>query len=853
MAEKKYDIGLDMHLSYNELTGEPRIIRGVGESDITDLVIIDEHLRSNHTLHKNVPTKDYAAVAKYVGTELLVSNKMHTLDGINMKEYRFTDPIDHYVGMRMNEKGVTTGEHFYDAIKADKSVQKASDMKIDPDLFDYSPEQLSGEVPIDTYSDGSPIYYGQSEESDLEVSPEEEAAYYQEMSEYYAPREEGTGIEVVYYDINGRYTMNYRNMDDYERDYYGEPGEYTIVSITDLDKEKSKKLDMDSGKTKNEIDFLILDSSSYTVYGVDGRVYKDGKVIEDVKVLGALVKNENFKALISEGMLDKVEKHYQAFKESEEKKTGVPKEGVEKRSSGPTYGFGNSSTSLVLQIVENADLLEVAVGEREFNQAFNVAVEAELTAQGLKGAEKEQERKKWNDYLAKERGNKEVGTAVLNKMVTNAELFKAVLTPKQFSKIFNKALDAEVKEKGFDKEDRRAFWQKKMEGSVGSEFTKGPKGKKLKLIKETRVIRRLIANARLIEFFIGRKGFNKIFKKAVDKESNVLGRNDLDKADARKDWNKELSRERTRYSELKYKKYKVSEKDFMEENGFTKESFETLSKTKGWSELRDFKVDDKTFKGKLIVNQINGKSVVSIVERREKFDPKKDKLFSVLKDDSQKKQLLAGKMIAVKHGDDKEVHIYKLDKELNQIIEVPRNEIAIPKSIDNKNLQANHFNKLLAGGSLEYEFEGKEMMVTYDESKNKMSIDAKTLDKKVSSPDLTKEKEMELSNLIDKKDFNGFLKKVGPNKQIISDKFLVNKVIKNSHLSMKEKTSLLGKLDVSPEKMKQLFMVKNDNKFTPDAKENKQNVPKTKNEGLAKAGQEVGKIVNTVKSFSKSG
>lgn len=778
MVEKNYDIGLNQQLVVDESTGVPRIVRGQGQDDITNLVIIDQHLRSNYTLHKNIPANEFASIARHVGTELLVDNKMHTLEGINMKDYKFDNPVDHYVGMRMNEKGATTGEHFYDAVKADKSVQSVASLNIDPELLqeakeemEYTPEQMSGEVPIDIYSDGSPRYYGQPEENDLEVSPEEEAAYYQEMSEYYAPREEGTGIEVIYYDFNGRYTMNYRNMEEYERDYYGEPGEYTIVSITDLDKEKNMK---------------------------------EEKSFED-------------------------------------------------RVDGPVYGFENSSTTLVLQIVENADLLELAVGEKEFNQAFNVAVEAELNNQGLKGEDKELERNKWKEYLAKEKGNKEVGTAVLNKMVNNAELFKAVLTPKQFAKIFNSALDAESKEKGVDKEERRAFWQKKLEGSVGLEFTKGNKGGKVKVIKETRLIRRLIANARLIEFFIGRKAFNKIFKKAVDKESAVLGRNELDKVDARKDWNKALSNERTRFNELKYKRYKVSEKDFMKDNSFTKESFDRLVSSKGWSELRDLKVNDKSVKGKLIVNEVNGKSVISVVVRRETFDPKKDKLFSLLKDDAQKKQLLSGKMIALKSGDDNEIRIYKVDKELNQVIEVPRNEIAIPKSIDNKDLQVNHVNKLLAGGSLEYKYEGKEMVVNYDESKNKMGIDAKKIDQKIGIGVMSKEKEKELSNLIDKKDFEGFLKKAGPNKQIVSDKFLVNKVIKNSNLSMKEKTNLLGKMDVSQEKMKDLFMAKNDGKFKEDTKENKQNVPKTKNEGFAKAGQEVGKIVNTAKSFSKSG
>lgn len=514
---------------------------------------------------------------------------------------------------------------------------------------------------------------------------------------------------------------------------------------------------------------------------------------------------------------------------------------VAERTQAPVFTFADGDNNVLLQLISNNELIRAVLGEESFDRIFDDAVQKEVENYShLNPVLVSQMRNDWNSKLV----NQEMlpglpQTKILEQLTSNSSLLETVLTEKQFEKLFSEALENEKIALGLNgtkAEARKNEWAVKLEANRSSEFLRP--GRSSVKLKETRLMYRLLAARKVIEFVIGKEKFNKIFNKAALKEAKAKGLSGLDAKFSVDNWKSFLAQKRT---------VKIKGKEgFLEQNKITPEAIKQMASSKNWSKLQLIVIDQKEFLGKMIVQQDlqGGGSRLSIVEKKMLYDRLSDPIASKVKDTNLLDRLEKGEPIALAVGENKEIRIYQKDNELNAVVEIPRSNFLIPNKIHDNVLKVTEINTLLQGEAITVPFKGEQFVLSYRSDINKMVEGDHKFENNVRS-------------LLEKKDFKAIDELIVDRKSKMlnvnfTNDFLKLSVISNAKLSVEEKNLFLKSIGKKDDQISDLYKTK-DKIDDPEA--HKKDDKKEDKKDELKFGElksSLNKVVETGKSYLTS-
>ncbi|MFK7809971.1 MAG: DUF3945 domain-containing protein [Saprospiraceae bacterium] len=264
-----------------------------------------------------------------------------------------------------------------------------------------------------------------------------------------------------------------------------------------------------------------------------------------------------------------------------------------------------------------------------------------------------------------------------------------------------------------------------------------------------------------------------------------------------------------------------------------------------WSEITTFRTSDKDIEGKIILTKdLVGNYKISAIAKMQKFNIDDDPIGSQIKNVNLKEKLVSNGTLALQLSNDQKIHFYKLDNDLNRIVEIPRSEISIPAYIKDYELTAFDMNNLLAGKQVkDIPFNDTKISIKYDKENNKIEpVFAKGHVKDSSKSEATKSNEKMLLGLLNKGDTKGFLLSINDNKLKLSDDFIKTNILANKNIPLKDRFALVSRTGKSSQDLEKLY--------TSEKKPKKGQKQKTGTKESIKAALK--EVSNVVKSLSKS-
>jgi hypothetical protein len=291
----------------------------------------------------------------------------------------------------------------------------------------------------------------------------------------------------------------------------------------------------------------------------------------------------------------------------------------------------------------------------------------------------------------------------------------------------------------------------------------------------------------------------------------------------------------------------IFKSDFFKDNKFSLKDADSFLSKGEWSDLRTFNIKHKKVKGKIWLGKDHrGNFRISAIGKKDEFEIQKDPIGAQITNANLVDKLIENKVLALKIKSTNEIHFYKLDKELNRIIEIPRTQVNIPTYVKDYKLTAFDMNILLAGKQInDIPFYDSKIAIRFDKEKNQIEpIFENTINKSFNVKLASKSDEKKLLVLLNRNDTTEFLKQVKNNKINLSDKFIKSNILGNKNILVKDRFSIVSKLGKSEKEIEKLY-TSTEIKKSPDIKPNNNQTTGVLMSALNQA-------VDTLKTYSRS-